>query len=83
MQSFSELSPNIGTLSVYLWSTNSNIKLAEMISSLETLFKSDDGKFKLLIKHKQTKAIVGNVIIKDEHMSIRIKPGLTQFASLD
>ena len=54
-----------------------------LIQDLETLFKSIDGKFKLYLRHKKTKKVITSIIIKDEQMSIRIKPGLTQYAALD
>lgn len=49
----------------------------------ETLFKSDDGKFKLHIRHKVSKAIVASIVIKDTQMGIKIKPSLTQYSALD
>ena len=69
-------------MSVYLWSTNST-DLQSLIADLETLFKSTDGKFKLHIRQKSTKKLLSSVIIKDEQLSLKIKPGLTQFAALD
>ena len=44
---------------------------------LETLFKSTDGKFKLLIRHKTSGEVLAQVVIKDPEMRMKIKPGLT------
>lgn len=78
LHSFSELSPTLGSLSVYLWTgENPGNNLADQIGNFETLFKSTDGKFKLHIRDKESKTIVASIIIKDSQMGIKIKPGLT------
>ena len=40
--------------------------LADLIANLDTCFKSDDGKFKLIIRQKQTKAVLAKLSIKDD-----------------
>ena len=50
---FSEMSPQLSTLTVYIWKNGSaGESLASQIADIETLFKSEDGKFKLHMRHK-------------------------------
>lgn len=77
LQTFTELSTTLSTLSVYLYSTDKKKSLAEKMPELETLFKSTDGKFKLLIRHKTSGEVLAQVVIKDPEMRMKIKPGLT------
>ena len=83
LQTFCELSTTLSSLTVYLWSKDNSQILADLMPNLETMFKSTDGKFKLIIRQKLTKAILAKIVIKDELMSLRIKTGLTQYAALD
>jgi len=86
LEFFCEYSPSLSSLMVYLWTTvagGAEATLSSQISELETLFKSTDGKFKLLVRRKVDRVVLTAIVIRDDQLSIRIKPGLTQFAALD
>ena len=58
--------------------------LSGSIANLETLFKSEDGKLKLVIKKKDDGECLLKVKIKEEsQQSIKIKPKQTQFTPID
>ena len=78
---FGELSPSISTLSIYLQS----LELSDSIQYLQTLFKSEDGILKLVVKKKgdEGKNLLKVKIKEESQQSIKIKPKQTQFTPID